>query len=223
MKLLTISFAFMVFNAFSSQGIERVVEVGYLYKNNFGWHEYYSNDSSECKALIRYRDSDSHFDLISGVDCKQSEINQPDLQRVIESASSLLSEKDILNEILKKRRFTINFVWRVSNWPLINFANDSDWWPYNFRDEVKEHDYRRIFEKAILDESVYGFLTKILKSNGCSFNLSKYYADPMNYDQMMIEKKLLLELGYYSKMDFKKYIYPYIEGPILFDLECKKE
>lgn len=195
----------------------------YSFTKKWGEENYVISDQFGCKSVVRFFDSDTHFDIMSGgIDCKSSKPKNVEI--IISSLKELFRKYHLKNKLFNMAGVSINLSWKVSNWPLTLYANESDKWPKEITPEIsdiKNESLRYLFEQTILDVQVYGLFVDFFRANGCILTLNKYFSDPMNYTQMYLTNTELLKMNFFGDELVKKREYPYIQSPIIFDLKCK--
>ena len=203
----------------------------FSYSFKWGVKEYSIVERSGCRTIISIGEDSSRIDIMYGGACEAIEGNPEDVSNIASSINALIFKYDLVDEFKEKSKVSINISWLLSNWPLIDFINESSWWPQDFQNKVKDKynkkeqviAYRKMFEKAILDENVYGAILTVFDETGCTLTLSESFADPMNFERMSFSKDILIDLGVFSSLEAKKLVYPKIKGPVIFDLECIEE
>jgi hypothetical protein len=186
-------------------------------------------EPSGCSTTLKSRADSFVIDLTYDGACEGIDDKRESVAEVARSFAQIVSVNGLGDAIRSKKMLSINYVWRVSHWPLIDFVNRDRGWPTNiFKSlraeypdrEIRYSKYKNILRSRILQQEVYYPITTSLRGIGCRVELSQDYADPIFLDKKNITGGKLVEWGLYTSEQVNKDVYPLIKGPIFFTIDC---
>ncbi len=203
----------------------------YSYKL-IGDTKYYSKlEPSGCYTKIILSQNRDMVGLLYGDKCNTGHLELENVRIVADSLIDIIAYFKLAKVVKSKNMLFINYLWKISHWPLINTINEDDTWPKDFSlhykksySELKQRDiknkFRESLQNKILESTVYFPFVDTMNKVGCNLTLAKDYADPIYFDKKYLTKKELIKWGIYTSLQAKKDIYPLIKGPVGFNMNC---
>ena len=226
----------LLFTNNSSNALE--ISTGYKAKSNQIKYSVYNRGiatfyeaktDSNCKGVISTREGSKVITFIYSGEClSRKAINT---SKIAIEFGNIISFFNLVGEMRSSKQFSIDIVWKVSQWPLINYINQDKLWPKNIFDSLKKYKlkekrievYKNHLKKEILNPKVYLPFVNYFRTMNCDIDLLKNYSDPIFYgERLSIKKSELIEYGVLQYSTAKKDYYPLFKGTIDFKIVCKK-
>jgi len=184
---------------------------------------------SGCTTEITLNNDSPVLQLTYG-ECDIAKGHVESVSNVADSFLSIVKDHDLRPMIFQRKNLYLNFVWKVSHWPLIETANRSKSWPENIMNDLNYNnnqnrtkfieEYKKLVEDEILKETAYLPFIHAMEKLGCSIALSDNFADPVFASRGIITRDKLIKWNVFSAGEVSKAVYPSLKGYVSFKYEC---
>ena len=191
---------------------------------------YEAKTSTNCKGVISTREGSKVITFIYSGEClSRKTLNT---SKIAKEFGGIINFFNLGKKLRSIKQFSIDIVWKVSQWPLINYINQDKSWPKNIFDSLKKYKlkkerievYKDHLKDEILNPNVYLPFANYFKTINCDIDLLQSYSDPIFYgERNSIKKSELIEYGVIQDSNAKKDYYPLFKGTIDFNVVCKEK